>query len=53
MNSSSRLCRICLTPEGEGEHVPIFEDDSDVAQQIYKLTGVKVRIIRVYYLCSF
>lgn len=45
MNSNSRLCRICLTPEGKGEHVPIFEDDNDIAQKIFLCSGVKVCII--------
>lgn len=43
MNCSLRLCRICLEPEGAGEHVPIFEDDSKVADKIYLCSGVKVQ----------
>lgn len=50
MSNNLRLCRICLEPEGAGEHVPIFEDDSKVAEKIYLCSGVKVRgnIIRVF-----
>lgn len=42
MTSSLRLCRICLTHEGEGEHVPIFEEGSDVSDRIFLCSGVKV-----------
>lgn len=34
MSSISRVCRICLIAEGDGEHVPIFEDDGEIAEKI-------------------
>lgn len=42
MASSSRLCRTCLTHEGEGEHIPIFEDGNDLSDRIFLCSGVKV-----------
>lgn len=40
--SGVRLCRICLAAEGAGELIPIFENNADIAKQIFLCSGVKV-----------
>lgn len=42
MSNSLRLCRICLGSEGDGEMIPIFEDDGQIAKKILTISGVQV-----------
>ena len=44
MYNEFRICRICLIQEDEGELIPIYEKDSELATQIFLLSGIKVNI---------
>ncbi|CAG9805431.1 unnamed protein product [Chironomus riparius] len=42
MYNEFRICRICLIQEDESELIPIYEKDSELATQIFLLSGIKV-----------